>query len=71
MPKCELSRLVKTTGGEIRLDRSGRLPGRGAYLCPQCLREGIMTKNLKYALKTMVTESDIARLTKSFTEQGK
>ena len=31
--KKELIRIVKTKEGEILLDRSGRLNGRGAYLC--------------------------------------
>lgn len=32
-PKREMLRVVKNAEGEIRLDFSGRLPGRGAYLC--------------------------------------
>lgn len=33
-PKRELCRVVKNAAGEIRLDFSGKLAGRGAYLCP-------------------------------------
>ena len=38
--KRELIRIVRTPEGEISLDRVGRKPGRGAYLCPSldCLR---------------------------------
>ena len=32
-PKRELIRVVKNAEGEIRLDFSGKLPGRGAYVC--------------------------------------
>ena len=32
-PKSEMLRIVKNAQGEIRLDFSGKLPGRGAYLC--------------------------------------
>lgn len=32
-PKSEMLRVVKNAAGEIRLDFSGKLPGRGAYLC--------------------------------------
>lgn len=32
-PKRELLRVVKNAEGEIRLDFSGKLPGRGAYVC--------------------------------------
>ena len=31
--KRELLRVVKNAEGEIRLDFSGKLPGRGAYVC--------------------------------------
>ncbi len=38
--KRELIRIVRSPEGEISLDRVGRKPGRGAYLCPSldCLR---------------------------------
>ena len=32
-PKREMLRVVKNAEGEIRLDFSGKLPGRGAYIC--------------------------------------
>lgn len=32
-PKKEMLRIVKNAEGEIRLDFSGKLPGRGAYIC--------------------------------------
>lgn len=38
-PKRELIRAVKTPEGEIRLDLTGKLNGRGAYICKskECL----------------------------------
>ena len=33
-PKRELIRIVKTPEGEIKLDKTGKLNGRGAYVCP-------------------------------------
>lgn len=38
-PKKELIRVVKTTEGEIKLDFTGRMNGRGAYICrdKECL----------------------------------
>ncbi len=33
MPKREMLRVVRSPAGEISLDFSGRLPGRGAYIC--------------------------------------
>ena len=32
-PKRELIRIVKTPDGEIKPDATGRLNGRGAYIC--------------------------------------
>ncbi len=38
-PKRELIRVVKTPENEIKLDTTGKLNGRGAYVCPcrECL----------------------------------
>ncbi len=35
-PKQQLIRVVKSKEGEISLDLTGKKPGRGAYLCPDC-----------------------------------
>ena len=32
-PKQEMTRVVKTADGEIRLDPTGKASGRGAYIC--------------------------------------
>jgi predicted RNA-binding protein YlxR (DUF448 family) len=32
-PKRELTRIVRTPDGEVRLDPTGRANGRGAYVC--------------------------------------
>ena len=32
-PKRELVRIVRTPAGELTIDETGRLAGRGAYLC--------------------------------------
>jgi hypothetical protein len=34
-PKGDLVRIVRTPGGQIRLDETQRQAGRGAYVCPQ------------------------------------
>ena len=33
-PKKELVRIVRSPSGDISLDFVGKLPGRGAYICP-------------------------------------
>lgn len=46
-PKRDMLRVVKNADGEIRLDFSGKLPGRGAYLCNN---EACVKKLRKYRL---------------------
>jgi predicted RNA-binding protein YlxR (DUF448 family) len=37
-PKHEMERVIQTDAGELLVDASGRLPGRGTYVCadPAC-----------------------------------
>lgn len=46
--KHDLKRVVKTPEGKIMLDLSGKMNGRGAYICqkPECLKNS-KTKSLK------------------------
>jgi len=62
LPKRNLIRLVRTEDG-VRIDESGRLPGRGAYLHDQqsCWVQGLKG-SLAKALRTTVPEQDFASL---------
>lgn len=62
LPKRKLIRLVKTEDG-VRIDLSGKLPGRGAYLHDQksCWNRGLMG-SLAKALRTTIPERDLAAL---------
>lgn len=61
--KRELIRVVKSPEGDVSLDFRGKLPGRGAYLCPNpdCLKRGRKSKALERAfemtLPTLVYEA--------------
>ena len=57
-PKKELARVVKTPEGEISLDPTGKMNGRGAYLCkdPQCLRKAQKSKRIEKALSCTVPD---------------
>lgn len=50
-PKRELIRVVKSPEGAVSLDFKGKLPGRGAYLCPDsaCLARARKSKALERA----------------------
>lgn len=50
-PKKELIRVVRSPEGEVSLDFKGKLPGRGAYVCPQaaCLAKARKARALERA----------------------
>ena len=57
-PKGALIRIVKTPEGEIRLDRTGKLNGRGAYVCknPECLKKCQHSKRLERSLEVEIPD---------------
>lgn len=57
-PKKEMLRVVKNAAGEIRLDFSGKLPGRGAYVCGNgdCIRKLRKYRLLNKAFSMQVGE---------------
>ena len=66
--KSDLLRVVVTPEGDVVYDPSGKMSGRGAYLCPN---EACITTELKKAaklskgLKKPLTEDEIKELAKS------
>ena len=62
LPKRTLIRLVRTEEG-VRIDLSGKLPGRGAYLHDQksCWNRGLKG-SLEKALRITIPEQDLALL---------
>ena len=65
-PKRELVRVVRTPEGQVMLDRSGKMNGRGAYLCsnPACLQRAVKAKALEHAFGTAVPEEVLTRLSR-------
>lgn len=63
-PKRELVRVVRTPQGEIALDSRGKMPGRGAYLCPrvECLNKARKAKRLERALDREIPPEIYAQL---------
>jgi predicted RNA-binding protein YlxR (DUF448 family) len=55
-PKRELIRVVRSPGGAISLDKTGKANGRGAYICPDpaCLKKCAKRKSLERAFKCAV-----------------
>lgn len=57
-PKKELVRVVKTPEGEISLDPTGKMNGRGAYICKnaECLKKAHKSKRIEKALSCTVPD---------------
>jgi len=51
--KAELIRLVRGDAGDVRVDRDGRAPGRGAYVCAtaECVEKALRAGRLGHAFK--------------------
>lgn len=58
--KRELVRLVCTSGGSVEVDNSGRMAGRGAYLCRrrECWEVGLRGGRLEHALRATLGEDN-------------
>ena len=55
--KKQLIRIVKNKMNEINLDRTGKLEGRGAYICDdiKCLEKVIKSKRLEKAFDMKIS----------------
>lgn len=66
-PRTELLRLALAGGGGVVADPSGRLPGRGAYIClstgPTCLWTALRRRSLGRSLRATLDLTDNERLT--------
>jgi predicted RNA-binding protein YlxR (DUF448 family) len=62
--KRALVRIVRTAGGGVQVDPTGKLAGRGAYLCGNrdCWNMALAQRRLDRALKTKVSADAMARL---------
>ena len=57
-PKKELIRVVRSPEGAVSLDFRGKLPGRGAYVCPAsaCLAKARKARALERAFETTLPD---------------
>ena len=69
-PKVKLLRVVKPQEGEAHIDRTGKSPGRGAYICPQveCFRKARKSRALERALDAKIDEAVFAQLEAQIAE---
>ena len=68
--KRDMIRVVRETSGKVSLDFSGKLNGRGAYVCPdpECLKKARKAKSLDRSLDTPIPEEVYDRLEKEMED---
>jgi uncharacterized protein len=69
-PKRELQRIVRTPSGEVVADPTGRLAGRGAYVCPDtdCMSIAIKKGALTRALEIPLPDAFLASVDRGATD---
>ena len=70
--KRDLIRVVRTPDGNVQLDFSGKLSGRGAYICPkaECLKKAQKAKSLERSLEVPIPEEVYGRLSREIEENA-
>ena len=63
-PKKEFIRIVKNKDNEINIDRTGKMQGRGAYICDniQCLEKLIKSKRLEKVFDIKISDEIYEKL---------
>ncbi len=72
LDKQAMLRIVRSQDGEIRLDFTGKAPGRGAYLCDskECLDKVIRQKTLNRVFKQEINPQIYAALAQQYDKRG-
>lgn len=68
--KNELIRITRSKDGEISLDTTGKMPGRGAYICKNtdCLARAQKIKALERAFSANISDEVYASLINELSE---
>jgi hypothetical protein len=64
--KNELVRVIRTPEGDICIDKTGRMNGRGAYICMSmdCYKKAVKTKAIERSLKVKISDEVYEQLGK-------
>ena len=70
--KKEMIRILKTPEGTFTLDITGRINGRGAYLCPcmECFRKAVKGRGLERSFKMAIPKEVYETLEKEMEQLG-
>ena len=62
--KKDIIRIVKNKDGEINIDKTGKMEGRGAYLCNdiKCLETAIKIKRIEKVFETKIDKDIYEKL---------
>ena len=71
-PKRELVRIVRNSQGEISVDKNGRKPGRGAYICDstECLKKARKSRRLEKSFGCAIPDEVYAQLEEVLSADG-
>lgn len=71
-PKRDLIRVVRDPEGKVHLDLTGKLSGRGAYLCQNdnCLEKAVKGRQLDRALQLTISSEILDDLKRVLNEQN-
>ena len=71
MDKRSLIRVVRSPDGSVCLDFSGKMAGRGAYICPkaECLKKAQKSKALDRSLEVTIPQEVYDRLEREIEVQ--
>lgn len=70
-PKQTLLRVVKPQDGDAHIDRVGKAPGRGAYVCDdvECLKRARKTRALERALDCRIEDAVFDELERQISHE--
>lgn len=70
--KKDLIRIVKSSDGAINIDKTGKMQGRGAYICDkeQCLDAAIKSKRIERVFETKIDDEIYEKLRGVIIEQS-
>jgi len=68
--KKDLVRVTLAQDGSLTVDPTGKLPGRGAYLCKdeKCIMTELKAHRLSKGLKTSADEEDLKKIAQEILE---
>ena len=71
-PKATLLRVVKPQEGDAHIDRTGKAPGRGAYVCEsiECLKKAQKSRALERALDAAIDDAVFEQLRAQIAPDG-